>query len=228
MKSKSKTICNDKSVSLKIKGLYKVRFKYQKLKEMKFLSQLNVTRIIKQILQLAELPIVIKEGFNPQIKISFGRALPLGIESVSEYYDVFFRKRIDLGKAIKKMNKKLPLGLKVTDGHYISLKKEAIFSAMNAGIFEIEVDLNKKFKIVEDRIKEYFKDSPKIYLERKNRKVLLSEILKSIELKKEKGNKNTIGMVLKDAFDPKKVLAYLEEDIKVRNIRCVKYFKMDN
>ncbi|MDI6786018.1 MAG: TIGR03960 family B12-binding radical SAM protein [bacterium] len=229
IKNKRRTICKDASVLTGLKSpMHKVRFRYQKLKDMKFLSQLDVTRIIKQMLQLAELPIVIKEGFNPQIKISFGRALPLGIESICEHYDVFLWERIDLDRAINKMNKKLPLGLKVLDGHYISLKEESIFSTMNTGIFEIEVSLNKKLKTVEDRIKEYYNNSHKIYFERRSKKVLLSTVLKSIELNNKKGNKNIVNMVLKDIFDPKKILAYLEEDINVKNVRCVEYFKMED
>lgn len=226
---KSRAIPKPITILPKTKNLiYKVRFRYQKIKDMKFLSQLDITRIIKQILQIVELPVVIKEGFNPQIKISFGRALPLGIESICEHFDVALWERVDLDEVIKRMNKKLPLGLKILDGHYISLKEEVIFSAMNTGIFEVEVNLNRKYKIVEDKIKKYFEDCPKIYFERRNKEILLSKVLKSMELRNKRDNKYTIDMVLKDIFDPKKVLFCLEKDIKVKNIRCVGYFKMED
>lgn len=229
VKNKSKAIYKPINILPKIENLiHKVRFRYQKIKDIKFLSHLDISRIIKQILQLVELPVVIKEGFNPQIKISFGRALPLGIESICEHFDIALWKRVDLCKVIKSMNKKLPLGLKILEGHYISLKEEAIFSAMDTGIFEVDVSLKGEYKIVGDKIKEYFKDSHKIYFERRGKEVLLSKILKSMDLRNKRDNKYTIDMVLKEIFDPKEVLSRLEKDIKIKNIRCVGYFKMED
>ncbi|MBU0600282.1 TIGR03936 family radical SAM-associated protein [bacterium] len=217
-------INNNTSVKTK-DTLYRARFKYAKLQDMKYLSQLDITRIIKQILFLVKAPVVIKEGFNPQLKISFGRALPLGIKSICEYFDLFLYQESDLDKMIKDMNKKFPSGLKILKGQYISLKEESIFSSMNTGIFKVAVVLNKDFELVEAKIKNLMINQDKINFTTKNKEkeILLATILRSIDIKNRGKNQAIISLVLKDIIDPKKILAFLNEDIKISNIRCLEF-----
>lgn len=51
---------------------------------MKFISHLDLVRLFQRAARRADIPLVISQGFSPRPKISFKRALKLGIESESE------------------------------------------------------------------------------------------------------------------------------------------------
>lgn len=56
---------------------------------MRFISHLDLMRLFQRASRRAGLPIAMSEGFNPHPRISFKRALKLGIESENE--EVTFR-----------------------------------------------------------------------------------------------------------------------------------------
>ena len=51
---------------------------------MKFISHLDLMRLFQRAIRRAGLPIAMSEGFSPHPKISFKRALKLGLESDNE------------------------------------------------------------------------------------------------------------------------------------------------
>jgi radical SAM-linked protein len=207
------------------KDIYRVRFKYHKIDTMSFLSHLDITRLIKQSLIMAELPVIVKGGFNPQIKISFGKALPLGVESICEYFDLFLWKKIDLNKAIKRVNTKLPSGLKILEGEYTSLKEESVFSSFNTGIFKLKVKIKRDIDVIRSEIENKL-EKEKIYLERKRREIEIKEMIKSIEIEPVEEEIALINMVLKNSLNPKNIMDILTKDVEIMNIRCVGYFKL--
>jgi radical SAM-linked protein len=62
--------------------------RYAKLGKVRFVGNLDVTRIWERALRKAGLPVAYSEGFSPRPRLSFGLALPLGAESIAEYIDV--------------------------------------------------------------------------------------------------------------------------------------------
>lgn len=57
---------------------------FAKKDRMKFISHLDLMRLFQRVARRADLPLAISQGFSPRPKISFKRALKLGIESESE------------------------------------------------------------------------------------------------------------------------------------------------
>lgn len=51
---------------------------------MKFISHLDLVRLFHRAARRADIPLLISQGFSPRPKISFKRALKLGLESESE------------------------------------------------------------------------------------------------------------------------------------------------
>lgn len=51
---------------------------------MRFISHLDLMRLFQRALRRAGLPVKMSEGFSPHPKISFKRALKLGLESDNE------------------------------------------------------------------------------------------------------------------------------------------------
>ncbi|MFH1777900.1 MAG: TIGR03936 family radical SAM-associated protein [Candidatus Omnitrophota bacterium] len=74
---------------------YKYRIIFTKTKMLKYISHLDLLRLFQRALRRANLPIVISAGFTPRPKISFKRALKLGIESNSEELFIQLREKQD-------------------------------------------------------------------------------------------------------------------------------------
>lgn len=66
----------------------KIRCRYSKTGEARFLGHLELMGVLKRAIVRAGLPVTYSEGFHPQMKISMGHPLPLGVESEWEYFDL--------------------------------------------------------------------------------------------------------------------------------------------
>lgn len=73
------------------KPVHKYRAKVTKKGYLKFLSHLDWQNTLVKALFRSELPVVFTEGFNPIPKISLGAALPIFIESETEFIDFELR-----------------------------------------------------------------------------------------------------------------------------------------
>lgn len=66
----------------------KLRFKFKKLKEFKYLSHLETVRLMLIGIRRAGLNMRYSEGFNPNPRINFSFPIPVGLASFAEYSDV--------------------------------------------------------------------------------------------------------------------------------------------
>ncbi len=64
------------------------RVTFEKVRDARFLSHRNTMDVFERAIRAAGLPARYSEGFNPHMKLSMGPALPLGIESRHEVFDV--------------------------------------------------------------------------------------------------------------------------------------------
>ncbi len=96
-------------------GRFTYRLVYQKRGWARFLSQLEVMRVFHRAVRRAGLPVAFSEGFHPLPKISFARALPVGVESLFEVAAIELVKRLAPEDLKERLNEKLPEGLRVKE-----------------------------------------------------------------------------------------------------------------
>ena len=65
----------------------RLRVKYSKTNEMRYISHLDVMRYFQKVLRRSEIDVCLSEGFSPHIIMSFALPLSVGMESVGEYFD---------------------------------------------------------------------------------------------------------------------------------------------
>ena len=58
-----------------------------------YLSQLELQRLFERAMRRARIPLSFSEGFHPLPRMSFGRALPVGVESLCEWFDLTLREQ---------------------------------------------------------------------------------------------------------------------------------------
>ncbi len=90
------------------------RVTFKKTGDARFLSHRNTMDAFERAIRASGLPARYSEGFNPHMKLSMGPALPLGLESRHEVFDVDGRAPFGTDAA-RVISEKLPPGLAVTD-----------------------------------------------------------------------------------------------------------------
>lgn len=87
---------------------------YSRVGDICYLGHLEILQIVFRVLRRAKIRTNFSKGFNPSPKISFGPALPVGTQSLAEYFVMDLPAPLeDLEEAQKLMNAQMPPGLAV-------------------------------------------------------------------------------------------------------------------
>lgn len=100
-----------------------VRIWFKKDKECRYISHLDLNRVMLRTVFRTKLPIWYTEGFNPHPFITFPLPLSLGFRGECECMDVrFLDEDFDLTKVADMMNPYLPDGIRVYDATVCKMK----------------------------------------------------------------------------------------------------------
>lgn len=87
------------------------RVVFAKKDRMKFISHLDLVRVFQRAARRAGIPLIISQGFSPRPKISFKRALKLGLESESEEAVFHIKGQISKEDFENRLRAQLPEGI---------------------------------------------------------------------------------------------------------------------
>lgn len=175
------------------------RLKLTKEGSLKYLSHLDWQNTIIKSLYRSGLKLNFSQGFNPTPKISLGIALPIFVESVTEFIDIEFFDNIGKDELKEKLSKAFPSQIRVLDLKEISRKEPSIDNTAEWAEYEfspIEKDIYPVKSLLYD-INAKFSENEEILIEKKNKKGIKRtiDIKPSIRSISERDNK--IVMVLK-------------------------------
>ena len=94
---------------------YKVNIRFAKLGLMRFISHLDLMRVFQRSLRRTGLALYFTEGFSPHPKISFRRALKLGLESENEEAVIILREQVSPVDFRERLQKQLPEGIQIRE-----------------------------------------------------------------------------------------------------------------
>ena len=77
------------------------------------LSQLELQAVLERALRRAALPLAFSQGFHPLPLLSFGRALPVGVESRAEWFALTLHKILAPREVSARLDPLLPPGMSV-------------------------------------------------------------------------------------------------------------------
>ena len=104
----------------------RVRVTYEKGEAVKFISNNDESRLWERTLRRADLPLLYKQGFNPQPHMQFAAALGVGITGVREWIDITFSPPVPLDELAARIRAKLPPGVFLHDVEEVALKTESL------------------------------------------------------------------------------------------------------
>ena len=84
-----------------------------------YLSQLELQAVLDRALRRAGLPMAFSQGFHPMPLMSFGRALPVGVESRAEWFALTLHKVLPPQEIADRLNPLLPLGMEVVRVEFV-------------------------------------------------------------------------------------------------------------
>ena len=96
-------------------GLYRYHLVFAKIDSGRFLGHLEMATAFQRAMRRAELPLAYSQGYHPTPRISFGDALPLGLESRVEEMEVVLRQPLTTSEICSRLNAELPPGLEVLE-----------------------------------------------------------------------------------------------------------------
>lgn len=211
----------------------KYRLKLQKLNEMSYISHLDWQNTIIKTLYRSGLDLCFSQGFNPSPKFSLGIALPIFIEGQNELIDIEIYNDLSPDVLTEKLNKVLPLNIKIISAEKIEKSTPAIDITAQWAMYSFEPIIegilqNKNLLYIKDKIS----SSNEIFIEKINKKGVkkLVNIKQSIKSTEVSGSK--LYMVLKTgqseeipSVKPEDVIKLYEPNVDFKITRISFYDK---
>ncbi len=124
----------------KSKHVFKYRIKFTKFDLKRFLSHFELSSLLIRVLRRARLPIYYTKGFHPRPRISFDFALPVGMESKSEFFDVHLNIKMEPDYILKRLNEEAPQGINICSVTEIPLNSKSLTLLTNKIQFKIYIE----------------------------------------------------------------------------------------
>jgi radical SAM-linked protein len=168
----------------------KIRLKFRKVGEMRFLSHLELVHLFYRASKRADLPLCFSEGFHPMPRIIFATALPVGMESLTETVDMECEWKTSPPEVMERLNQTLPPGIEILDAEEVPLFFH-LSSLPHPSVYWIPLDhvLSKGEAI--SKVKEALdKKEFLVHQERdgKKRSVDIRPLIEKMEIKEKKEN----------------------------------------
>lgn len=125
----------------------KMRVKFSKTGTMRYLSHQELMTSILRAMRRAGIHLTYSTGFHPHPKISFGPALAVGVEGVSEYFDMELIDFKSPSDTLKKLNSALPAGIMALSATLIHSNEKALNNLISTYEYEIVIDREDDKKI---------------------------------------------------------------------------------
>ena len=119
---------------------FRLRVSYVKQGRLAHLSHLEITSALEREIRRAKLPFAVSQGFSPHMKISFGSALPVGVGSICEIFDIYLKEYIKADDALAALQEVSVSDLMPFDVKYVDNKAPAASVAYKFSTYLVKCD----------------------------------------------------------------------------------------
>jgi radical SAM-linked protein len=106
----------------------RLRLRFSRGEQLKYISHLDLMRLWERTLRRACIPMAYSEGFSPHPRISLAVPLPIGVTSEAELADVVVNKAVAPYFFIQHTKPQLPPGIEVLEVQQVSLTAPSLQS----------------------------------------------------------------------------------------------------
>jgi len=153
-----------KSVTFSQLSMKRLRMVFCKSDKLKFISHLDTIRLFMRAIRRADIKVAYTKGFRKRPKIAFGPALPLGVSSNREFFDLFFEQPFS-GDVKSMLNGVLPKEIRILDTKPVFIKSPSLTKIVSLIQYRIFPT-----KIGEETIREFMSRDSILVTRRKGEK----------------------------------------------------------
>jgi radical SAM family uncharacterized protein/radical SAM-linked protein len=118
----------------------RIRVTYSRLGEARFLGAKEVATLFGRAVRRARLPVAYSQGFHPLPRLSFGPALPVGIESEEEFLDIELSEVLAAAEVKERLGVELSRGFTVYWAEAIDLRAPSIDASIEGYRYVVALD----------------------------------------------------------------------------------------
>ncbi len=121
-----------------------VRVRYAKQGRLVALSHLELMHTLLRSIRRAGLPVAFSQGFHPKPRVSFGPALPVGVESLCEHMDLELVGLEDARQVGDRLARELPPGLTLLSADLLDPRAPSISESQRAVHYRAEFPRSRR------------------------------------------------------------------------------------
>jgi len=120
--------------------MQRLRVRFSRGEEIKFISHLDIMRLWERALHRAQIPLAYSEGFSPHPRLSLAVPLAVGVTSEAELMDVFVSKLVSPHWFSGAVSQQLPVGIGVLGVYQIGLNMPSLQSQVRYAEYRVKVE----------------------------------------------------------------------------------------
>ena len=133
----------------------RLRITFTRDERLKYIGHLDMARTWQRIVRRANLPLAYSAGFNPQPRMSFAAALPVGCTSDHEELDLVLSPPRAIDEVQAQLARALPPGMELISIAEIPLSAPALQMQLAAAEFEIAVAGEETIAPLRERVAQF-------------------------------------------------------------------------
>jgi len=174
----------------------RLRIKFAKGEEIKYISHLDLMRAWERALRRAGIPISYSHGFNPRPKIAIASPLPVGFTSRGEVMDIVLSRRTSPYDFAKRLIPSLPPGLEILSVEEVYQRLPSLQSQVRFSEYRVKVEWDNEKDELEKRLQEIL-SSENLPRRRRGKDYNLRPLIESIWVEECGEGRCVLGMRLK-------------------------------
>jgi radical SAM-linked protein len=123
--------------------MQRLRIRFSRGEELKFISHLDIMRLWQRALQRAEIPLAYSEGFSPHPRLSLAAPLAVGVTSQAELMDVFCSKWVSPHVFSSALSQQLPAGIEIVQVSSVAPTLPSLQSQVGYAEYEVKLETEK-------------------------------------------------------------------------------------
>jgi len=132
--------------------MQRLRIKFKRGEELKFISHLDITRLWQRAFVRAGIPLAYSQGFNPHPQISLAAPLPVGVTGEAEFMDIYCAKNVSPPYCTEAVNRELPEGIEIVQAQQVNPTLPALQAVVSFAEYNITVATDKPKEEIEQMI----------------------------------------------------------------------------
>ncbi|MCL0094778.1 TIGR03936 family radical SAM-associated protein [Dehalococcoidales bacterium] len=132
--------------------MLRLRIRFCRGEEIKFISHLDIIRLWQRALHRAGIPLAYSEGFSPHPRISLAAPLPVGVTSEAELMDIICTRWVSPHFFTSTVSQQLPPGIKIIKVQQIALNQPSLQSQVGFAEYKVELETEKDQRQIESAL----------------------------------------------------------------------------